>query len=468
MTLPPGPSAPRWQQMLHWIVDPVSYMESAARDYPDLFSLPPNFTFDSTVYVSHPEAMQQILTGDRDRFFAPGSTNRILQPFLGDYSVIMLEGDRHQRQRKLLMPPFHGNRLQEYARLIGEITVQVMERLDTGQQFVARSLMQDISLQVILQVVFGICQGDRYVQLQRRISELTDLFQSPLIAGFLYLPFLQKDWGAWSPWGRFLRLRSRIDDLLYAEIAERRERGEQNGTDILSLLMDARDEQGQGMTDEELRDELMTLLFAGHETTATAMAWSLYWTHYHSEVGDKVRKELATLENNADSMAIARLPYLNAVCNETLRIYPVGMLTFPRTVGEDPVEMMGYELPPGTVVLGCIYLTHQREDIYPQPKQFQPERFLERQYSPYEFVPFGGGSRRCIGMALASLEMKLVLGTILSNYRLSLAETQPVKPQRRGVTLGMKGGVKMVFEGRRGSTDREVTTDASQDLTPIR
>jgi cytochrome P450 len=196
------------------------------------------------------------------------------------------------------------------------------------------------------------------------------------------------------------------------------------------------------MNDRELRDELMTLLFAGHETTATALSWALYWIHYLPEVKEKLLAEIASLGDDRDNVAINRLPYLNAVCSETLRIYPVGMLTFPRLVTE-PVSLQGYNLPIGTVVIACIYLTHHRPELYPEPKKFKPERFLERQYSPYEYLPFGGGSRRCIGMALALMEMKLVLVEILSNCRLELLETQPVRAVRRGITLAPLGGVKM-------------------------
>ncbi len=223
--------------------------------------------------------------------------------------------------------------------------------------------------------------------------------------------------------------------------------------------MSARDENGEKMSDIQLHDELITLLFAGHETTATALSWALYWIHKYPEICDKLRQELDSLGESPKPMSIFKLPYLTAVCNETLRIYPVATLTVPREVKE-PVELMGYQLEPGTRVYGCIYLTHQREDLYPQPKQFKPERFLERQYTPYEFLPFGGGSRRCIGEALAMFEMKLVLATIISNYQLALADNQPVKPQRRGVTLAPAGGVKMVLKGRR-QNQRVLETSSS-------
>jgi unspecific monooxygenase len=448
MKRPDGPKTPKFIQRLEWILDPVGYMERSHERYPDLFVAKVIGFGGTIVYVSHPQALQQLLTNDRKQFSAPSETNRILAPLIGDNSVIMLEGDRHRKRRQLVMPPFHGERMRTYGELIVNVTRKVMSQLPTEQTFLARSAMQSISLQVILEVVFGLYEGERCQQLKQLMSEIAEIFRSPLSSGFLFFPALQKDWGAWSPWGKFVRQRQQIDDLLYAEIAERRANPDPNRTDILSMLMSARDEEGQPMSDRELRDELMALMFAGHETTATAMAWALYWTHYLPDVRDKLLSELKGLGESPGLMDIVRLPYLTAVTQETLRIHPVAMLTFPR-VAQEPVEMMGYYLEPGTVVMGCMYLTHQREDIYPNHREFRPERFLERQFSPYEFIPFGGGVRRCIGEALAQFEMKLVLATILSEYRLTLVDKKRERPQRRGVTLAPASGVKMQILGTR-------------------
>ena len=278
------------------------------------------------------------------------------------------------------------------------------------------------------------------------MAYLSDTFSSPFSSSFLFFDFLQKDLGAWSPWGKFVRQRAKVDELIYAEIAERRTKSEPDGVDILSLLMEARYEDGSAMSDKELRDELMTLLFAGHETTATAMAWSLYWIHRTPGVKEKLLEELDAIDDFSDLIGISRLPYLSAVCNETLRITPVIMLIFAREV-QEPFEMLEHKLETGHMLFGCIYLLHQREDLYPQPKQFKPERFLERQFSSYEFMPFGGGVRRCIGDALAMFEMKLVLATIMSRYEFELADNKPEIPRRRGVTLAPANGVKMRIVG---------------------
>ncbi|HBE16351.1 MAG TPA: cytochrome P450 [Cyanobacteria bacterium UBA11149] len=435
-------------QKIQWIFNPVGYMEKAAHQYPDLFTASIGGFADSFIFVQNPQALQQILTNDRKQFSAPGNLNQILQPLVGNYSIFMLEGDSHKRERKLLMPSFHGDRIQTYGQLIDKITEQTINRLPSDRPFKALNLTQKITIQVIMEVIFGLYEGERCEQIIEKSRALLNFMNSPLTASLLFFRSLQKDLGMWSPWGYFLNLQKQLDNLLYTEICDRRQNPDPKRTDILSLLMSVKDEAGAGMTDRELRDELITFLFAGHDTTALAIAWGLYWIHRYPEVRQKLLNELDSLGDSPDPMTIFRLPYLTAVCNETLRIHSVAMLTFPR-IAEQSIELLGHKLDKGTIVTGCMYLIHQREDLYPEPKKFKPERFLERQFSPFEFIPFGGGVRRCMGEALAQLEMKLALATILSRYQLELAENKPVKPQRRGVVLAPKGGVKMILKGKR-------------------
>ena len=438
-------------QRLQWVFDPISYLENAQAQFPDIFqatALGFGGLDGKIVLTSHPQALQQLLTSDRKQFSAPGEMNAILKPLLGDSSVIMIDGDRHKKRRQLVMPSFHGERLKAYGDLIIQITHKALQQIPQGKSFLARDITQTISLEVIFQTVFGFREGENTGRIKVLLTAMADLFRSPLTSSFLFFPGLQKDLGSWSPWGKFVRQRQELNQLIYSAIAERRANPDPSRTDILSMLLEGRDEAGEPMTDQELRDELMTLLFAGHETTATVMAWTLYWLHYKPEIKTKLLAELDSLGPNADWMEINRLPYLNAVCNETMRIYPVAMLTFPRQV-EEETEMLGYTLKPGTVVMGSMYLTHQREDLYPNHKEFNPDRFLERQYSPYEFIPFGGGVRRCLGEALAQFEMKLVIATIMSNYQLILGDSRPEKPRRRGVTLAPTRGVKMIMQGKR-------------------
>ena len=445
MTLPNGPKTPSFVQLIQWIADPLTYLDKCARQYGDIFTTRWG-NLEPFVIIHHPQAVQFMLNSNA--FDAPGSMNGILKPLLGEQSMIILSGEKHKRERQLLMPPFHGERMRNYGQQICDIALDVASKWSVDRPFFVRTAMQEVTMRVILQAVFGLDDGPRLQKIRPLLASVVDMTGSPLRSSMLIFGWMQQDWGPWSPWGQMKQRQRKIDELTYAEIAERRDQPDPSRTDILSLMMAARDENGQPMTNQELRDELMTLLFAGHETTATALTWAFYWIHSLPSVRQKLLQELDSLGENPDPMEIFRLPYLSAVCQETLRIYPVAMLTFPRVVNS-PVELMGHQLEPGTVVIGSIYLTHHREDLYPEPLQFKPERFLERQFSPYEYVPFGGGSRRCIGMALAQLEMKLVLAHILRDFDLALAEKKPVPAKRRGVTLGPAGGVPMVMGRRR-------------------
>ncbi|MEL6440341.1 MAG: cytochrome P450 [Cyanobacteria bacterium J06621_8] len=435
-------------QKLQWIAQPNKYLNGAVQEAPDCADLfVAEVAKDDYIFVNHPAAMRQMMTRDRAKYFASSKDNAIMRPLVGDKSLLLIEGETHKKRRKLLMPSFHGARMKAYGDLICNLTRQIMAKLQPGQSFIARDVSQEVSLQVILEAVFGLHDSPRSQEFKQLIAKLANIFESPLIAAFLFIPLLQQDWGAWSPWGNFIRQRQTIDKAIYQEIATRRALVHSQGEDILSLMMSARDEVGGAMEDHELRDELMTLMLAGHETTATAIAWSLYWVHRDPEIQRQLRAEIASLGEDPDPMQIARLPYLNAVCQESLRIYPVAMLTFPRTVVRS-TELLGYKLEAGQIIMGCIYLIHQRADIYPEPHKFKPERFLERKFDAYEFFPFGGGQRRCIGDALAMLELKLVLATIVSEYNLELASDRPEKPGRRGVTLAPQTGIQMKYLGK--------------------
>jgi cytochrome P450 family 110 len=448
MSLPEGPKSPKIWQMLHWITMPFSFMRSCSDRYGDRFTVSLSQKLPAVVFFSNPKALQVILTNDDAELFdSPGELNALLEPILGTQSVMGLSGERHRRMRQLLMPSFHGERMRSYGELIQAVTEEVMSERVTGKPFPVRKSMQKISLRVILRAVFGLNEGTRYHQLERLIGTMLDRMSNPLSVSLLYFPVLRQDFGPLSPWGNFLRVRRQIDQLIYDEIAERRACPDTSRNDILTLLMSARDEAGEALTDVELRDELMTLLVAGHETTATAITWALYWIHKFPAVRDQLLNELRPLDGSLDPNVLFRLPYLNAVCCETLRIYPVGMATFAR-VTKSPVDLLGSPLEPGTVVVGCIYLAHRREEVYPDPDAFRPERFLERRYSPFEYLPFGGGVRRCIGMAFAQFEMKLVISGILSDFELALVDTRSVRLVRRGVVSG-PSPFRMVVKGRR-------------------
>jgi cytochrome P450 family 110 len=436
---------PAWWQLIQWIADPLGFQDKWSRQCGDIFTMQLG-GLGTFVIIGNPKAVQDIF--NQDSKFEMGRGNALAQPLVGENSLMLLDGDRHRRERKLLMPPFHGERLKTYATQIGLITEQLTAQWQIDQSFVARSAMQKISLELILQIVFGLSEGERYQQLKPLLTEWLDMTDSPLRSSMLFLSFLQQDWGAWTPWGQMKQRQRQVHEILQAEIEERRQKGTEGQTDVLSLMMAVRDEDGQAMTDAQLRDELITILFAGHETTATTLSWALYQIHRQPEVLSKLQHELDTLGKNASPLEVAQLPYLSAVCQETLRMYPVIPVIFPR-IAKSSVEIAGYRFDAGTILMVSMFLVHYREDLYADPQQFQPERFRSHQYSPSEYLPFGGGSRRCLGYALAELEMKLVIATILSKYQLTLAEDKPVKPQRRGFTLSPKGGVRLVVAGKR-------------------
>ncbi|RUT04415.1 cytochrome P450 [Dulcicalothrix desertica PCC 7102] len=433
--------SPKFIQQIESTLKPLEFLDRCAKDYGDIF-FTNSFGNLETLVVSHPQDIQELFNPVNKILDAPGAANEIFKPHVGENSLIMQDGERHQKQRKLVMPPFHGEQTVNYGHQICEITQQVMQHLKPGETFIARHLCEDITMTIMLKVVFGIEQEAKFEKLKTLMTTWLSLTSSPIGASILLLPFLQKDLGAWSPWGRYRRLRQQIDEQIMTEILERRQQVQSSShRDILSLLIQAGYDDGESMTDIELRDNLLTLLNAGHETTATSIAWALYWIHQQPEFYHKVLHELQSL-NTPDPVKIAQLPYLTAICQETLRIYPVSVFTFPRITLRS-VNLRGYHVASGTYITPCIYLTHHREDLYPQPEKFQPERFINRKYSSYEFLPFGGGSRQCLGQVFALFEMKLILATMLLNYQFKLEEFAPVAPTRRGFLISPQGGVKM-------------------------
>lgn len=440
MTLPPGARLPSFWQTLSLIVEPIKFLESCAKKYGDFFTLYPLGQKSSpTVFFSHPQAIEQIFTTVADKLEL-GKIVHVFRPLTGDRSLIMLDGEEHHQMRQLLMPPLHGKRIQIYRETIQTITEETFDRLSVGSSFSIRDVISDISLEIILQVVFGLNSGRQYKKLKDLISKFLAKVTSPLYSIQFFWTPLQQDWGSWSFWGQFVLLRQQIDEIVYAEITARRSLPP--GEDILSLLMSVRDEGGELLTDEQLRDQLMTLLLLGHETTASAVAWSFYWIHCYPSVKKQLRQELKDFGTSSPAMNTDRSSYLNAVCQEALRIYPIALISQPRVVKET-VTIQNYQFVPGTILVPCIYLAHRRQQTFAEPDRFIPERFLQRKFSPYEYFPFGGGNRSCIGAALSMLEMKIILSTVLANYDLELVNKKEVKPVRRGITIVPKAGCQM-------------------------
>lgn len=439
----PRLETPPLLQTLELIANPIRFFEKYQRRYGDIFSarILGNHSPD-VFFIGEPQALETIFTAKSGQFQL-GKITHVFRPFTGDQSLIMLDGEDHLRQRKLLIPPLHGKRMYFYQNIICELTEEVLPTLPKNQPFSSRDLMAKITLKVILRVVFGLKAGTRFEKLEQLIAELLDAITNPFYSSLFFFPMLQIDFGTYSPWGHFVRKQSAIDDLIYAEIQERRQQDYSQKTDILSLLLSAKDERGEGMSDQELRDQLITLLFLGHETTASSLAWMFYWVYSSPEVWKKLNAEIKTLGNSPSPQALIDLPYLDAICKETLRLYPIALISQPRVVKET-IQLHDQSFPPETILVPCIYLAHHRETTFPSRDHFQPERFLENQFSAYEYFPFGGGNRACIGAAFSLYEMKLIFGTIFANLALKLAKQPMIQPVRRGITIVPSGGVKLV------------------------
>lgn len=443
MGLPDGPQQSPVLQKLQWIFRPLNFLESCDRKFGDAFTLQLGHQARPLICFSSPEAIQQIFTAP-PKSFDVGRANQILRPLLGRRSLELIDGRKHDRQRQLMLPPFHGERMHQYGHLIQQTTTDLIQDWPIGSPMLLRNAIQDISFQLMGDILFG---SNAHPQIQAMYQHFDALFQfassSPLTSLRLFYPDLQRDWGPWRYWSSFTYHREQLDQLLYDAIRQRRQ---SSLDDLLSMLMQAKDERGQPLQDEDLHSELMTLLFAGHETIATAITWTLYWIHQTPKVLERIHQEIDSLGSDRDPITISQLPYLSAVCNETLRIYPVGLILFPRIV-KTPLTIGGYALPRGNVITGCIYLTHQRPDLYPDPHQFRPERFIERKFLPHEYFPFGGGNRRCLGGAFAPFMMKLVVSQVIRQWHLQLLEHRPLIPVRRGVTTGPQGGVRVQIVG---------------------
>ncbi|MUL37904.1 cytochrome P450 [Gloeocapsopsis dulcis] len=444
MKLPPGPKTPSWLIGLQFEGDPFGYMDNISQRYGDIVTLMVGST--PTIYVSNPLGIKEIFTNTKE-IAARGELNLGFALMTGNQGVLQLDGLTHKNRRKLLMQTFHGARMQACGRRICELTEQIISKQILGKPFVAYPIIEDITLRVGIKVVMGLTEGKLSEKIKHLFTSILKQGQSP-IDKILSNILGEKDLGRWSSYGYRLYLRQELFQLLLTEVEERRQQADFSRADMLNDLIFAKDETGQLLSNEEVRDLLLSPIYAAGDASGTAITWALYWIHRLPAVRLRLLSELDSLGDNPDPMSIFALPYLNAVCNEVLRIYPTQLFAFPRLV-ESTVEVMDYEFNPGTILIANIYSTHQREDLYPQPKEFQPERFLEKQFSSYEFLPFGGGSRVCIGATFALFEMKLILATILSRYELELVSQRPERPKFGGLICYPASGVKMVVRGLR-------------------
>ena len=432
MALPPGPTSPPLAQTLQWSFRPLECMQRWRRRYGDAFSVRFIGFRTPMVLISDPEAIKALYT-ERSHGM-PAGRNLTLEPILGPRSVLLLEGADHLAHRRLMLPPFHGERLRSYEGLVEEILTAEVDSWPLNEEFAIHPRMQAVTLEVILRVVFGVSDGPRLERLRDLLGRvLSETASTPAMLSAL----IARRLGGRGPWRRFERLLDEVDEQLYAEIADRRGDPDLGAhDDILSALLEARFEDGEEMSDSDLRDQLMTLLLAGHETTATALAWAFDLLLRHP-------RELGRLR---DSLEQGEEDYLRATITESLRLRPVVPIAGRRLATE--LEVDGVTLPVGTDVAPAIWLTHTRADAYPEPFAFRPERFLEEGPETYAWIPFGGGIRRCLGAAFAEFEMRIALREVLTRCDLHKADPRPERVGRRNITLSPKDGTPVVLKAR--------------------
>ncbi len=435
MALPAGPPN-RLLNTYRILAEPLRHMPRWIQRYGDPFLL--KTVNGDVVMTAKPELVKQIFAGNPLKFEPFGV--KAIAPLVGAGSVFTLTGQRHLRERKLLMPPFHGRRMRDYGDHMAEVTRSATRSLD-GDRLCIQDLGQRISLEVIVRTVFGVTEAERVGQYCRAVGEVV----SRVHPAFLFMPFLQREFAGLGPFAKFQRTDRHFDGLLDDQIARTRQRGE--GADILSLLLSARYEDDSPMSDEDIKSELRTLLVAGHETTAIAIAWAIDLLHRAPHKLSKVLEELSSFGSEPTPAELESAPYLEAVCKEALRLFPV-VTEVMRTLNDD-FELGGRTIPAGASLSASMLMLHRRPDLYDDPDRFEPERFIDARLAPHEFAPFGGGHRRCIGAAFALFEMKVVLGTLLSTHSFFLDSTAANSPVRRNVTIAPKDGVPVLVKRRR-------------------
>jgi len=438
------PAGPGLIATFDFVRNPFRFLDACARRYGDWFTVrvPGVSPF---VFTSDPAAVREVFLGDPDALHA-GEANRPLGAFMGERSSLFLDGAEHLRQRRLLLPAFHGERMASHADAMRTAADNAIASWPTGRQFAIHPQMRAITFETIIRTVFGFADDESGTELRALMKKLFALYSSRL-GTLLSLPAMRIDAGPWSPWGRAVRLTRQIDSILYAEFARRRKEGLEGRADVLSMLLAARYEDGQPLPDNVIRDEMYTLMLAGHETTAATMAWIINRLLTNPDVMERARAEVFSIlrDQQLDSSHVGKLKYVEAVINETMRLDPV-IPNFGRTL-KRPLKIAGGDLPAGVTIAPCIYLVHRRPELWPNPNQFNPNRFLESRPSPYTFLPFGGGARRCLGAAFATYQMKIVIAEILSRVELKPVDGYVARATRRGIAFAPSEGLPVIATG---------------------
>jgi cytochrome P450 len=430
-SLPAGPRLPRLVQTLGFVFFPRPFIDGCRRRYGDVVTF--STLFDSRfVMVFDPEAVKQVFRAPPEQLRA-GEANAPLGPVLGARSVLLLDGAEHLRQRRLMLPSFHGERMRQYATVMREVADRAIDSWPVGEPFALLPSMHSLTLDVIMSAVFGVEEGPRQEELKRRVRAMVEPAGTRL--GLLMMVLSGGRFGAPTELRRFQERRRHLDELIYEEIARRRTAVDLDSReDVFSMLLLARDEEGRAMTDQELRDELVTLLVAGHETTATGLAWSFELLLRNPVALDRLRAALAEQDKS----------YLEAVVKEALRVRPV-VPGIGRVVRGEPYEVGGFLIPEGIEINPSIAAIHRRSDCYPDPGAFRPERFLGGDApDTYTWLPFGGGTRRCLGASFATFEMQTVIRRVLERAHLKAVGRRPEKGVRKGVTIVPRRGVRVI------------------------
>jgi cytochrome P450 len=433
--LPPGPKR-RLAATVRYLRDPFSTLLETADRFGDPFTWP---TFMGPVVVTgDPAGIKELLTADPAAYSALGA--ELLGPVMGASNLILLSGDRHRAMRKFYNPQFHGERLPAYGALIARIAEEQTGRWPHGRPFAVEDTLREISLEVILEAVLGLCEPGARAAFKQAVLALV----AALKPSFMFIPGLRRSMLGLSAWARFRRRIASATAIFEKELAARQS-GAAGRTDILSLLVAARKDDGTAFDTQEILEQMVSLIGAGHETTASALTWALFHIHRDAGLKQRLLDELRALGQPIDPLAVTRLPFLDAVCSEALRLDPVAPLV-GRTLRAG-ISLKGHALPEGVSVGISILNLHRRPDLYPQPDRFMPDRFLGREYGPFEYLPFGGGSRRCLGASFAVYEMKIVLATVLRAHDLRLADSGPVRSALRNTTASPAKKIKMVRVG---------------------
>jgi cytochrome P450 len=401
------------------------------RRYGDVFTLKIAWPFKRLVVVADPAEIKRIFTADPTLIHA-GEGNMVLEPLVGLNSVLLLDETDHMQQRKLMLPAFHGERMRVYGELMQEVAEAEIARWPLGEPFALHPSMQAITLRIICRAVFGVTDAGRLRALETSLLRMLEKG-----VRLIMMRRFQRDLGPRSPWGSFLAARRQTDELIFSEIREHRDAPDlAERSDVLSLLLQARDEDGRGMTDVQVRDELVTLLVAGHETTASQLAWTFERLMRTPDAFARLRRELDAGDD-----------YLDCVIKESQRTRPVLTYSALRKLTA-PAEVGGYTVPAGWTLGASAWLVQHRPDLYPDPQAFRPERFEEGQPSGYSWVPFGGGVRRCLGAAFATYELRTVLRTIVERFELEAPDPRPERMSRRAITFVPGKGARAVLRAR--------------------